>query len=101
MVISDKRSSWITVLSAVPQGSVSGPLLFILFINDIDEGILSKISKFAEDTNLCRALGDDHEADILREDLRRIFRWSQEWQTLFNLENAQLCTWGRKPRVII
>src|SRR6218665_1329829 len=74
--ISDKHSSWRTVLSGVPQGSVLGPLLFVIFINDIDDGILSKISKFADDTKLCRAVGDDQEADILRKDLRRMFRWS-------------------------
>ena len=78
MGIGDKHSSRRTVLSGVPQGSVLGSLLFALFINDIDDGILSKIYKFADDTKLCRAVGDDQEADILREDLRRIFRWSQD-----------------------
>ena len=57
-----------------------GPLLFVIFINDIDDGILSKISKFADDTKLCRTVGDDQGADILREDVRRMFRWSQDWQ---------------------
>src|SRR6218665_3714480 len=86
--IGDKHSSWRTVLSGVPQGSVLGPLLFVLFINDIDDGIVSTISKFADDTKLCRAVGDDQEADILREDLRRMFRWSQDWQMLFNLKKC-------------
>src|SRR6218665_2659089 len=46
------------------------------------------LNKFADDTKLCRAVGDDQEADILREDLRRMFRWSQDWQMLFNLEKC-------------
>ena len=66
MGIGDKHSSWRTVLSGVPQRSVLGPLLFILFINYIDEGIISKIFKFPDDTKLCRAVGDDREEDILR-----------------------------------
>ena len=87
----------------MPQGSVLGPLLIVIFINDIDDGILSKISKFADDTNLCRAVSDDQEADILREDLRRMFRWSQDWQMLFNLEKCSVMHMGKgnRPRVII
>ena len=88
MVIGDTHSSWKTVPRGAPQGSVLGPRLFVLFINDIDDGILSKISKFADDTKLCRAVDDDQEADILREDLKRMFRWSQDWQMLFNLEKC-------------
>src|SRR6218665_1565790 len=94
--IGDKYSSWRTVLSGVPQGSVLGPLLFVIFINDIDDEILSKISKFADDTKLCRAVGDDQEADILWEDLRRMFRWSQDWQMLFNLEKCSVMHMGKR-----
>jgi len=70
-------SSWATVVSGLPQGSVFGSLLCIIFVNDID-GILSKVYKFADDTKLCRAVGDEDEAEIAREDLRRMFKWSYE-----------------------
>jgi len=43
-----------------------------------DDGIFSNISKFADDTKLCRAVFDDQETDILREELRRMFRSSQD-----------------------
>jgi len=76
--------------------------LFVLFIIDINDGIISKISKFADDTKLCRTVGDDHEADILREDLRRMFRWSHDWQMLFSLEKCSVMHMGkRNQRVII
>jgi ribonucleases P/MRP protein subunit RPP40 len=96
--IGDKHSRWETVLSGVPQGSVLGPLLFVIFINDIDDGILSKISKFADDTKLCRGVGDDEDAEILREDLRRMFRWSQDWQMLFNVEKCSVMHMGKRNK---
>jgi len=66
------------VLNGILQGSMLGTLLFVLFINDIDYGILSNIYKFTDETKPCKAVGDDHEASILREDLCRMFRSSQD-----------------------
>src|SRR6218665_3342585 len=54
------------------------------------------IYRFAEDTKLCRAVGDDQEADILWEDLRSMFRWSQDWQMLFNLEKCSVMHMGKR-----
>ena len=51
----------------VPQGSVLGPLLFLIFINDFDDGIISKIWKFADDSKICNRVSNKAEAETIRE----------------------------------
>ena len=91
-----KNSNWIEVTSGVPQGSVLGPLLFVIYINDIDDGIVSKISKFADDTKLCATVNNEEEANVLREDLERLFKWSEVWSMQFNVEKCAVMHMGRK-----
>lgn len=61
-------SDWKAVTSGVPQGSVLGPLLFVVYINDLDHGLISKIGKFADDTKMCKSVECLRDAEILRED---------------------------------
>ena len=66
VVINGKFSSWINVLSGVPQGSILGPLLFIIFINDLDDGVITKILKFADDTKIVSKVGSEDEVRVLQ-----------------------------------
>ena len=87
------------ITSGVPQGSVLGPLLFVVYINDLDEGIAAKISKFADDTKLCKTVCNSDDVEVLRNDLVQLFKWSQEWQMRFNVDKCHVMHFGRRnPR---
>merc|ERR1711915_862293 len=88
VVINCSSSGWKKVTSGVPQGSVLGPLLFIIYINDLDLGLVSKISKFADDTKLGISADSDIAVKQLQEDLKKIGEWSERWQMPFNVEKC-------------
>ena len=69
MVIEGVTSGWGVGVSGVPQGSVLGPVLFIVFIDDIDEGIRSTVLKFANDTKLVVRVGSEEDRERLRQNL--------------------------------
>jgi hypothetical protein len=84
VVVNGAMSEWSDVISGVPQGSVLGPILFIVFVNDLDLGITGNLLKFADDTKLYLSLKNDEATALLQEDLRVLCQWSHDWQMLFN-----------------
>ena len=86
----------VKITSGVPQGSVLGPLLFLVFINDIDSSLTSSISKFADDTKLYRNVNDERDASLLQKDLDRLSTWSQTWQMSFNADKCKVLHFGSK-----
>ena len=79
VLINGERSFLASVLSAVPQGSVLGPLLFLVYINDLVEAIQrSKISSFAVDTRISRAIEYCKDLALLQSDLDQVVKWSIE-----------------------
>ena len=88
-------SSWGNVISGVLQGSVLGPLLLLIYINDIDTDLFSKTRKFADDTKIGRAVAIEDEVQLLRDDLKKLAKWAIDWQMLFNVEKyvvMHICT---------
>ena len=78
LVLNGIHSDIAKVLSGVPQGSVLGPLLSILFINDLEQVVLSsKVSFFADDTRVSKRICCHDDCLMLQEDLYRILEWSR------------------------
>ena len=98
VILNGSHSSWQNVSSGVPQGSVLGPLLFIIFINDIDlavDTLHTALSKFADDTKGVRQIITDEDAQQLQKDLDNLFKWSIDWQMLFNLDKCHILHLGK------
>ena len=73
------------VRTGVPQGSVLGPLFFLVYINDLAEGFVSDVRLFADDTSLLSIVYDEQvSADILNADLKFIEKWAYQWKMQFN-----------------
>ena len=84
MVVDGEVSSWKSVLSGVPQGSVLGPILFLVYINDLEEGVTGKILKFADDTKLFRKVKEIGDKQNLQDDIDKLVKWCEKWKMLFN-----------------
>ena len=84
VVVDGEVSSWKSVLSGVPQGSVLGPILFLVYIDDLEEGVTGNILKFADDTKLFRKTKEIGDKKKLQDDIDKLVRWSEKWQMLFN-----------------
>lgn len=85
VVINGQTSEWKHITAGVPQGSILGPLLFLVYINDIANNIQSNIRLFADDTSLFIIVDDPvNSAQYLNRDLDRINIWAEEWLVKFN-----------------
>ena len=88
--VNGSYSSWVHVLSGVPQGSVLGPLLFLLYVNDLPDWIKSSIKMFADDTKLWSTISDVDDKQKLQDDLRKLNEWSDKWLLKCNPDKCRV-----------
>lgn len=86
------------VTSGVPQGSVLGPLLFLLFINDLPSVVRSsQIRLFADDALLFKKIETPLDAEDLQKDLTAVADWADTWQLSLNIKKCEACSISRRP----
>uniref|UniRef100_A0A6G5AAA0 Putative endonuclease/reverse transcriptase n=1 Tax=Rhipicephalus microplus TaxID=6941 RepID=A0A6G5AAA0_RHIMP len=92
----NKQSRAVAVNSGVPQGSVLGPLLFLLYINDLPNRVTVPIRLFADDCVVYSRIETEHDQVNLNNNLQRIKDWCEEWQMSLNTEKTVFMTITRK-----
>ena len=95
VVCGDSESDWTSVLSGALQGSVLGPLLFLVYINDMPELAKHFCKLFADDTKLISINKNSTDQETLQEDVDNLVNWSKTWQMELNEEKCKVMDIGR------
>ena len=92
--INSSYSGWNKVTSGVPQGSILGPTLFLMYINDIEENLNSTVLKFADDTKVIKVIDNHHCHADLQNDIKGLEKWAKLWQMQFNVDKYKMMYFG-------
>ena len=82
--VNGKSSRWEEIISGIPQGTVLGPILFLIYINDLPELVASMLFLFADDSKIWRTIDSQEDIKILQEDLQTMCEWSKQWLLEFH-----------------
>jgi hypothetical protein len=98
VVLNGARSGWQRVLSGVPQGSVLGPILFLVFINNLDAmaQMITEIKKFADDTKLGQVIKSPADSEKLQSCLDKMTEWAEAWGMSFNVSKCKVMHVGQR-----
>jgi hypothetical protein len=88
VLVDGEQSETGPVISGVPQGTVIGPLLFLIFINDITQEINATVRLFADDCLVYRTIQTEEDSQALQSDLNKLDQWSKDWQMAFNVSKC-------------
>jgi len=88
--VKGKYSRWTEITNGVPQGSVLGPLLFLLYVNDLPDWMLNSIVMFADDTKVWTRISGVDDAAGVQQDLNQLQNWSNNWLLKFNIDKCKV-----------
>ena len=88
------------VISGIPQGSVLGPLLFVVYINDLPDVVKSNVLLFADDTKIYRQICSRNDALMLQNDIKSLTDWPEKWLLKFNTSKCHVLTLGKLENIM-
>ena len=90
VVLNGRSSEWAAVSAGVPQGSVLGPLFFLIYIDDLTENVAAGVKLFADDTSLFSVVENENETALkLNSDLEKLRTWAWQWKMKFNADKTE------------
>eukprot|EP00057_Strongylocentrotus_purpuratus_P029222 XP_011683696.1 PREDICTED: RNA-directed DNA polymerase from mobile element jockey-like [Strongylocentrotus purpuratus] len=101
VLLEGKKSNTTNVTSGVPQGTVLGPLLFLIFINDLPDCVSSSIRLYADDAFLYRTTNSHDDIESLHRDLANVQEWERKWLMSFNVDKCEVLRISNKRKPII
>ena len=84
VLLNGSPSDWEAVVSGVPQGTIMGPIFFLLFVNDVPNTLNCNVMLFADDTQLYSTINEEQDCINLQADLDSLVNWSKDWLINFN-----------------
>ena len=94
VIINGEESSWEDVTSGIPQGSVLGPVLFVIFIYDLPDVVKQSVQMFADDTKMWSKISNRQDHVYLQEDVDKLQKWSKKWRLVFNITKCKIMRLG-------
>jgi hypothetical protein len=88
---------WGPVSSGIPQGSILGPLLFVLYVNELPSLMKSRVKLFADDTKLWRSIKSNQDAQLLQDDVSTLIEWSGDWLLKLSIDKCKKLSVGNTP----
>ena len=98
--VNQARSTTNPVISGIPQGSVLGPLLFVIYINDLPENVVSSIFLFADDTKIFKEVNSINDSKIIQKDIDELEKWSNDWLLRFHPDKCHVLTIGKHSNIV-
>jgi hypothetical protein len=95
VVMGEIVSSWKEIFSGVSQGSVIGPVLFIIYINDLPENFVNTSKMYADDAKVLSRVDCEANVNLLQNDLDKAVNWSNKWLLKFNFEKCLIMHFGK------